>query len=329
MADNSTDTGTMLTPDLVTFIRKNTVAELVEGAFYGIEALLAAFVCFMLWNQGLSKSWPRRLLLGTTLLMFVDSTIAVIGDIRFVAVQYQSLVDPNLDPMPTIRLWNTLIAVFCRISYFLGDIIVLWRAWVLYQRNIVIKGVLVFCAVLSLAAVIFVNAVSTVLIGYRAWEHRRFIAAHLETSRRRSQVMQCLVLLVESGAIYCIFWIVILLSMAVDQFDIEAGPYLNVILPHVEAIYPTAIILLTALRKTHCDSTLQTAQVQSQLRFASAGGGSSSSGTVGTGTVSQSVHFVNDGVRDGNHGTLRAVDVIPGADKFGNEDGKERVDDIV
>jgi len=63
----------------------------------------------------------------------------------------------------------------------------------------------------------------------------------------------------------------ILLSMTVERFDNTAGPYLNVILPHMESIYPTTIILLTALRKTHCDSTLQTAEVTSRsLRFATA-----------------------------------------------------------
>jgi hypothetical protein len=98
--------------------------------------------------------------------------------------------------------------------------------------------------------------------------------------------------------------------MLLTNFDAVAGPYLNVILPHVEAIYPTAIILLTALRKTHCDSTLQTAQVQSRLQFASA----PSDGT----RFSQSVHFQGED-------RIRAIEF----DKEGAEDGKDRVDQMV
>jgi len=62
------------------------------------------------------KSWSRCLLVAATLMMFVDSTIAVIGDIRYLAIQYQAWVDPSIDIWPTLELWNALIAVFCRIS---------------------------------------------------------------------------------------------------------------------------------------------------------------------------------------------------------------------
>ncbi|THU99682.1 hypothetical protein K435DRAFT_837583 [Dendrothele bispora CBS 962.96] len=279
---------------MVAAIRKNSVVELVEGVVYvltayeGMEALLAGFVCILLWC----------LLLATTLIMLVDSTIAVVGDIRYVAVQYQAMVDTTLDPMPTMVLWNTLIAVFCRISYFLGDVIVIWRAWVLYQRNLVVKAILGASVALSLAcaiydsvaaatmnlfqpvfgstrfllpsAVIFINALSTSLIGYRAWGHRKLIKTLLDGTSKRSQAMECLILLIESGALYCIFWILVVLSMTVENFDNTAGSYLNDILPHMEAIYPTTIILLTALKKTHCDTTLQGRQTQgsSSIRFA-------------------------------------------------------------
>jgi len=45
---------------------------------------------------------------------------------------------------------------------------------------------------------------------------------------------------------------------------------LGMFLPHAETIYPAIIILLTALQKTHCDTTLQGEVSTRSLQFAPA-----------------------------------------------------------
>ncbi|RPD71239.1 hypothetical protein L226DRAFT_204913 [Lentinus tigrinus ALCF2SS1-7] len=60
-------------------------------------------------------------------------------------------------------------------------------------------------AILSLLT----NMVATILIAYRAWEHRLFIMSHLKGCSTRSQVERTLALLVESGILYCALWVII------------------------------------------------------------------------------------------------------------------------
>jgi hypothetical protein len=61
-----------------------------------------------------------------------------------------------------------------------------------------------------------------------------------------------------------------LLSVVSDLFSSTASSYLGAVIPHLAAIYPTAIILLVALNKSHCDSTLKGQSFSQSLQFAQA-----------------------------------------------------------
>jgi hypothetical protein len=53
-----------------------------------------------------------------------------------------------------------------------------------------------------------------------------------------------------------------------QTYDEIIGIYIIPIGPHMETIYPTAIILLVQLKKTYCDSTLQGLSHSYPLEFA-------------------------------------------------------------
>jgi hypothetical protein len=61
---------------------------------------------------------------------------------------------------------------------------------------------------------------------------------------------------------------VVLLSDASDLFNTATKDYLGGIIPHLATIYPTSIILLTALNKSHVDSTLKGQSFSQSLQFA-------------------------------------------------------------
>jgi hypothetical protein len=112
--------------------------------------------------------------------------------------------------------------------------------------------------------------------------------AHHVHNTKKTQAEEFLILFLESGIIYSIIWVIIispginnrliallfqvvaLLSIVSDIFSPLAQDYLGVMIPHLATIYPTAIILLTALNKSHCDSTLKGQSFSQSLQFAQA-----------------------------------------------------------
>ncbi|RDX40295.1 hypothetical protein OH76DRAFT_361381 [Lentinus brumalis] len=125
-------------------------------------------------------------------------------------------------------------------------------------------------SVLSLAS----NLVATALVWCKAWEHRKFIAS--VSLGRSSKVEKVLALLVESGAVYCVLW------MAIVAYQVTWQVQGTDALPHVDAfvdyfikgcliplvgMYPTAIILLVALNKSHFEATTRGDVVTPHLSF--------------------------------------------------------------
>ncbi|KAI0312448.1 hypothetical protein OF83DRAFT_658746 [Amylostereum chailletii] len=140
----------------------------------------------------------------------------------------------------TILFVQLLVAI---VNIILSDIIVLWRASVVWSRNVfviaisiafvitipvfyiisVIVGVLAYLneiqhvVVVVFFAVAFVlslvsNICATMLITYKAWLLRRRIGKYLQNAGRGSAVEGVMALLVESGALYCAIWLIGIVS---------------------------------------------------------------------------------------------------------------------
>ncbi|PIL29565.1 hypothetical protein GSI_08201 [Ganoderma sinense ZZ0214-1] len=133
------------------------------------------------------------------------------------------------------------------------------------------------CA-LSLAT----NLLATLLVAYKAWESRRRLWGHFVVGGTRAQVQQLLALLVESGAVYCALWGVVV-AFQVGEHGVghpastpvtdTTDGFLNVFnvfmsgglvplihsqahrdpAPHGQAIYPAFIIVLVALNRSPID----------------------------------------------------------------------------
>ncbi|KAK7437618.1 hypothetical protein VKT23_018517 [Stygiomarasmius scandens] len=123
--------------------------------------------------------------------------------------------------------------------------------------------------IVSSAALLVTNLTATSLIAYRAWYYRKYIKDHIGSASGSKRVEKILILLVESGSIFCVLWLVALLG-SIGLLNEVAETYFTSVLPHAETIYPNIIILLTTLQKTHCDTTLQGQSVSQPLQFASA-----------------------------------------------------------
>ncbi|KAI0051186.1 hypothetical protein FA95DRAFT_1602866 [Auriscalpium vulgare] len=192
------------------------------------------------------------------------------------------------------------------INLVLGDGIVIWRAWLIWQhswRVIVWPLVLLLGTVGTIAAQVVLTATSsgvakalssdpgaprtttaklyiasvvltlctngvvTCLIAYRAWIHYRSSQA-IRTRIGSDRVLAVLLLLVESGVLYCVLWITLI---ALWPFAASEPPVFYVILyllPQLTGIYPTVIIVICALKRSFADTALSVPDNETHIVFA-------------------------------------------------------------
>ncbi|KAF5336706.1 hypothetical protein D9758_015094 [Tetrapyrgos nigripes] len=226
--------------------------------------------------------------------MFTDSTVLFASGIIWNNVQIKGMADPSYDATKVVVEMNEINIVLPRITYVLGDMIVVWRAWIIHEEGSWFRVALAVCAMISAtvsivdavlsslnnsASVIFANAsltfemmlpasllftnfIATSTIGYKTWVYRKFIKIHLEDSYKHNngfKVEQILIILLESGIVYCFLWILVIVTKtsSVIQASYQVGAYVGILMPHAASMYPTTIVLLTALQMTYCDTTLK------------------------------------------------------------------------
>ncbi|GJE87247.1 hypothetical protein PsYK624_033300 [Phanerochaete sordida] len=206
--------------------------------------------------------------------------------------------DSYLYPSATTSSTQTTLTVLLSLNMVLGDAIVLWRAWVLWQDNRTVKGIsLVLMTGTSSTlqagfedfpasfAVFFswcTNIWSTTLIAVRAWQHRRQIGAQLH-SGGRTRAQTALLLLIESGVLYTLFWTPLAVYAALDIATSLDGTYYDTpsdmrdrfmgamaavqagVLIDIVGMYPTAVILLVEASSQYAQRTLSLGDIPTLL----------------------------------------------------------------
>ncbi|KAI0311125.1 hypothetical protein OF83DRAFT_1087917 [Amylostereum chailletii] len=189
--------------------------------------------------------------------------------------------------------WIFTTDVLSQLNIVLSDAVVVWRACVVWNRRKDVTSVAVAILVcmlginvvylLAAAALrlpsqprsiltlskasdpistalysltIFANVWATSIIACKAWIHRRDIHRHLQNRTTKSVVESILMLLVESGAIYSIFLVLLMLETFSSVPVLYSGPFLyywDPVMNQVSGMYPTLIVVLVALKKSHCE----------------------------------------------------------------------------
>ncbi|KIY68938.1 hypothetical protein CYLTODRAFT_323384, partial [Cylindrobasidium torrendii FP15055 ss-10] len=111
--------------------------------------------------------------------------------------------------------------------------------------------------ILGTLPLLLTNLSTTILCAFKVWQYRLQIKTAAYGSRRKNTLIEnVLLLLVESGALYCIFWILLHLA---DFGFLDYGPFgspwgLEWMMPHFAGIYVTAIILVVAMYQRPSDT---------------------------------------------------------------------------
>jgi len=171
------------------------------------------------------------------------------------------------------------------INYILSDGIVLWRAWVLWNREfllfipplislactvgITLASAIYYCVksdkvlfgegvlpleVLARALDFFVigtNLWATSLVFIRAWQHKRLLRSLSVKQTIRSNTEKTLIFLVESGGIYLFIWIVHISTSLTGSS--AASSFFAGALVQFTGMYPTMIIIVVTMRRSTAD----------------------------------------------------------------------------
>ncbi|KAJ7592226.1 hypothetical protein C8J56DRAFT_1046595 [Mycena floridula] len=238
--------------------------------------------------------------------MFVSSTVITPSLLANSLIQLPTLgFDPPNIERPLINM-SIFSDTLIRLNYLIGDSIVIWRSWVLWTNHSRVHILLIVCVIASFVGasvdLIFLilydlsrflntsrfsptgsrtliltlplfltNTVSTLSMGYKVWEYKVEIKHNLGLSHnKRTKVERVLSLLTESGSIYCLLWLGMLV-FSLKSSDNRSLPYqlITIILPQLVTIYPILIILLLALEKANLESTVTSPSFSQSLQFAS------------------------------------------------------------
>ncbi|KAF9072088.1 hypothetical protein BDP27DRAFT_1401067 [Rhodocollybia butyracea] len=260
---------------------------MVSSLWFGVQGVVTVIAIYILLSRGQSTSSGTRFLVGIILILFCTSACSLALTLWDYMTRMDTFGDPTSTPF--VSKADVILMVLQRLSYFTSDSIVVWRAWVLWDRNIFVKVLLVVCLLGTITAsfaqgalsvtrqdrqingvptgsgfglalmfslpFLFTNLTSTALIAAKIWEYRRNIVHHLSTSSNR--VFGILLILLESSILYLVFWILALMA----AFNIIPPIGLSAImgsLPYVTAIYPVMIVVLVTIDKSNYGSAIQT-----------------------------------------------------------------------
>ncbi|KAL1673412.1 hypothetical protein EV122DRAFT_222692 [Schizophyllum commune] len=250
----------------------------VDFVLYGAQlALFIAAASILAHRQG-----QRRFTLVAILGLFFSSTIAVFANAAFYLVELPSALGASEhDVNGLLDRLEVLIAVARRSNYVMCDAVLVWRAWCLWQDHRLAKALLLACMCGSigeffesvsqyltmLIPLLFTNIVATSLIGVKVWYYRREIKGSLGVFKQRSQAEKVLMVLLESGLVYCLFWVCDCITFATartNSFSISV-PLGNAI-HNIAGIYPTCVLFVSLQGNT--TQSLLSAQVSQAMEFA-------------------------------------------------------------
>ncbi|KAI4520848.1 hypothetical protein K525DRAFT_202687 [Schizophyllum commune Loenen D] len=283
-------------------LRKFIVTTAVDLGLYGVQTALFFTAASALARQ----SHTPQIVQVPIIILFLSSTMAATALILFFCTRLTCEDRYSDEDLDHLHVLTSVLSVADRINYLLSDLVIVWRAWVLWPDSRVARVVLVFCFVTSIAGVgveviptltsvtsydsdgprtptiamatplIATNLISTGLIGARVWYYWRHISKSLGTENK-SRIQGVLLLLLESGLVYLGFWLAIYVGLIYDwrspdslQLYHYSVFYKALIdsLYNIAGIYPTFVFLVVAAKRSTAETMLTSAQLSKPLNFA-------------------------------------------------------------
>ncbi|KAF9059626.1 hypothetical protein BDP27DRAFT_1431081 [Rhodocollybia butyracea] len=254
----------------------------VESALFGTCLDL---VDYSIYYHSLGmKFGPRLFLLSATLFMYIASATHWSLNLYTLMRELQDPQAWTALPSQQIYLWSLVTTVALFFNFWISDMIVMWRActicgWPRFTQ-IVFAFFVILPVIFSLIDVsrthatpnklafepdsfgitaliisLISNLWATSLVGRKAWFHRKDIRSRLGRLGQTTAVGSILILLTESGVLYSCIWALFIIGAV---YTLIHGPNrvthaIAGAVPQLVGLYPTLIILLVYLQKSHWD----------------------------------------------------------------------------
>ncbi|KAL1701522.1 hypothetical protein EV121DRAFT_294165 [Schizophyllum commune] len=257
---------TGVSADFISFCKLALLDTVINFVFLGAQT--AVFVAAMVASAR-HESRSRSIIALVVALLLSSMLDAILGSI-FIVIQFPNRITEGV--VQLARGLNVSSQLCIRFNFLASDVIVVWRAWVLWQDCPLTKGALTLCMVGSILVVIvdyiweasvrkpipaayslmvwvpvlFTNVVATSFVACKYWHYRRGLKDAIGLRRKSTRVERLLALLLESGLAYC-FIVLLMLALTVesdfhpDKLNPSAINTLTTAYHIIAEIYPTFI----------------------------------------------------------------------------------------
>ncbi|KAI0312358.1 hypothetical protein OF83DRAFT_1146565 [Amylostereum chailletii] len=300
------------------------VGILFETALFGANTVLLLIACSIVLRRRCKSSTMivcSCAMYALSATVFVSSALSV-GRVAVSALGLSPAENAWIDPANAPAA-TTLVALV--INCFIGDFVIIWRSWLLWNRRttlFVIPSGLVFSAtVIGISAacytcirnnlgpspifhillLVFVvltlttNAFVTALLLNRAIHHYQLWKT-LGEAISHSHIYRVLLILVESGALYCATWVILLCFIRIGNH--QAHYSIATIIAQLTTLYPISVVVLASLQNDAHKTSL--AAVSGTFIFAS--NSSSDEGDSSSELSASADHESRDAVADATPG---------------------------
>ncbi|KAF5342761.1 hypothetical protein D9758_017031 [Tetrapyrgos nigripes] len=175
----------------------------ISWVLCGINVTLVLTILYAILSQPKPRSKPKLIIFALVALMLILTIGSEVLHTQYLLVNIPELGYnvPNIAEIEQQLMdLGITIAIFQRLDYAIGDVIVIWRAWILFPGNRVVKGILTMAFIASfvgagtdagfaitavlhpgspdherrdilalIVPLLATNIIATGLIGYKAW----------------------------------------------------------------------------------------------------------------------------------------------------------------
>ncbi|KAE9390525.1 hypothetical protein BT96DRAFT_980242, partial [Gymnopus androsaceus JB14] len=278
----------------VTVLFQNISILIFAIGLFGIYILAFTISMLIICRQRENNGWAHKAMIALLLAGFTVTTLSTCALIAFAlslvkfglmvslsgGVLAQEMAATFQATVPDIlQIWSG------NFVYLIADTAITWRAWALWAETRLIKlillinlladiGVNIADAVVDFKVIsatfnlnpetldwvgislnLTVNIVATLLIAYRAWTHHQ--STHAILRNKKTQVQAILLLMVESGAIFGVIQVIIIIIVVLDIHAAHPSPveiansFFVELYTYGAALNPVAILILIQTGNTY------------------------------------------------------------------------------
>ncbi|KAJ7834572.1 hypothetical protein B0H14DRAFT_2590848 [Mycena olivaceomarginata] len=198
-----------LPASVISTLQGELITTAIQFFLHGIYTTLVSIALYHMWTHKTTLP-ARHTLIAAVLFMFACSNIQVIEQLAYTIIEVFNLGLYPSDSALLVRNIRLSENVFGRINVGVTTDMSFIGLFLFGSTKFLPTGPRTLTLILPL---MFTNIVATLLFGIKSWVYRKQIKGLLGIPKnRRTNVERILVILTESGGIYCLFWLFVALT---------------------------------------------------------------------------------------------------------------------